>query len=172
MTGAERGIVQRGRVFGRFALAVAAGAALLLGSAGAASAAPAAHTAKPALAGATLTGAQIIFNTFDDDKDGDTFVRVTVSGTNGLAAVTSGFFGLFPDQTTKGPFRMTTRSAVSWESLTDNHVVISITPNGNDTWKFGFEVDLFFSDGSVEPEFLDFTVLSQSNRTGDFEFVF
>jgi hypothetical protein len=166
--------MDRGKKVGRFLLVMAAGTALLLGSAGAASAAPVSHAGgvTPHLAGATLTGATITFNTFNDDKDFDTFVRVTVTGTNGLAAVTSGFFGLFPDQSTRGPFRMTTRSGVTWESLTDNHVVISITPNGNDTWKFGFEVDLAFSDGSVEPEFLDFTVLSQSNRTGDFEFVF
>ncbi|SNY60176.1 hypothetical protein [Paractinoplanes atraurantiacus] len=153
----------------RFLVAAAAGMALLLGSAGAAAAAPA--TPAP-LAGATLTGASITFNTFNDDKDNDTFVRVTVNGDNGLAAVTSGFFGLFPDQSTKGPFNMTVRSGVRWESLTDNHVIITITPNGNDTWKFGFQVNLFFSDGSVEPEFLDFTTLSQSSRTGDYEFVF
>jgi hypothetical protein len=151
-----------------------AGVALLLGWTGAASAAPVSHASsvKPAATGAILTGAVITFNTFDDDKDGDTFVRATVTGANGLAAVTSGFFGLFPDQSTKGPFRMALRSGVTWDSLTDNHVHITITPNGNDTWKFGFEVDLTFSDGSFEPLFQDFTVLSQSNRDGDFEFVF
>jgi hypothetical protein len=160
-----------GRKLKRVLFAATASAALLLGSAGAASAAE--PQDGPALAGATLTGATITFNTFTDDKDFDTFVRATVNNANGsLAAVTSGFFGVFPDQTTRGPFRMTVRSGVSWESLTDNHVVITITPNGNDTWRFGFEVDLMFSDGSVEPEFLDFTTLTQSNRTVDFEFVF
>src|SRR3954453_15036719 len=162
--------MDRARMIRRLAVTLAAGAALLLGSTGAANAAT--NGTSPSLAGATLTGAQITFNTFNDDKDGDTFVRVTVNGDNGLAAVTSGFFGLFPDQSPRGPFRMTVRSGVKWETLTDNHVVITITPNGNDTWKFGFEADLMFSDGSIEPEFLDFTVLSQSSRTGDFEFVF
>jgi hypothetical protein len=166
--------MQSGKRIRRLLFAATATAALVLGSAGAASAASNTHAGgvKPTLAGATLTGATITFNTFNDDKDGDTFVRTTVTGTNGLAAVTSGFYGLFPDQSTHGPFNLTVRSGVTWESLTDNHVGITITPNGNDTWKFGFEVDLKFSDGSVEPEFQDFTVLSQGNRTGDYEFVF
>ncbi|WP_203906183.1 hypothetical protein [Rhizocola hellebori] len=160
---------------GRFLLAVAAGTALLFATASTASAATAVQSGgvAPAAVGANLTGATITFFTLDENKDDNTFVRVQVRDENGaLASTTSGFFGEFKDGTTRGPLPMTVRSGIKWETLTFNSVTISIVPDGNDTWRFGFEVDLFFSDGSVEPEFIDFVSLSQNHRSEAFEFVF
>jgi hypothetical protein len=160
----------------RLLIALAAVAAVLVTQAGTASAAPirlAPTAVRAPLASPVLTGATIKFFTFDDDKDFDTFLRADVLDSNGrLAALTTGFFGVFPDQTVRGPFAMSVRSGVTKDILDGGQVHLRIVPNGNDTWRFGFEVDLTFSDGSFEPVVVDSTQLTQNSRDGSFPFLF
>ncbi|MFL6075271.1 MAG: hypothetical protein ACJ73S_17895 [Mycobacteriales bacterium] len=140
--------------------ALVAGFALMFGGASAAHA----GTVHPDGPGATLTSASITFFTLDDDKDGDTQLTVQVLDNSGRAvAVFSGQPGLFDDQSTHTiPLRI--RSGVSFDSLSAGHLRISIQPNGDDTWKFGFEQDLNFSDGDFIPTLIDRTSLSEDNK--------
>src|SRR5207248_2244921 len=113
-----------------------------------------------------LTGATITFFTHDDDKDNDTFLNVQVVAPGGrVCAGLSGTFGLFPDQSTRGPFGLSVQSNVLKDSLPGGHLTISIQPNGNDTWRFGYQLDLTFSDGSVAHTSQAAVQLTQDSRT-------
>jgi len=113
-----------------------------------------------------LTGASITFFTHDDDKDNDTFLNVQVVAPGGrVCAGLSGTFGLFPDQSTRGPFGLSVQSNVLKDSLPGGHLTISVQPNGNDTWRFGYQLDLTFSDGSVAHTSQAAVQLTQDSRT-------
>jgi hypothetical protein len=158
--------------------ASAAAGALLLGGAGGAAAAPVRQTSAtshgstsaPGVANAVLSDANITFRTLDDDKDNDTFLRVRVfDSAHRLVAVTSGFFGPFPDQTTNGPFSFRIRSGIDLSALDGGTMEVSIVPNGNDTWKFAFDAEFNDADGGFLPvSSPDVVVLTQSHRTETF----
>src|SRR5262245_4373136 len=135
----------------------------MVGIAGQASA----TTSAPADVGAHINGASITFTTLDDDKDGDTFLSVVVKDRNNrVAARTSGFFGLFPDQTAITLPPMTIRPAATWDDIENGGTVtVSIAPNGNDTWKFAYELDLTYDDGDEGFHVNPGTSLSESHRT-------
>jgi hypothetical protein len=99
---------------------------------------------------ATLTGASITFHTTDtDDKDFDTNVTITVRQNDGvLAARISDDFGLFPNNSDSGPFRLVTENHSTRSSLESGSVEIHIEPVGDDRWTFNFFLDLVLSDGS------------------------
>jgi hypothetical protein len=151
--------------------AIGMAAALSLGAVSPASA----TTVHPHVApGSVLTSARITFFTDTDDKDGDTFVRVAVTDgqSNRLAALLNGFFGHFNDQTAAGPFGMVVRSGVTADALEGGNVQISITPNGHDTWNFSYELDLGFSDGSIEPVESGPISLNQDSRVSNLPILF
>jgi hypothetical protein len=96
-----------------------------------------------------LTEAQITFHTNDEDKNDDTHITMTVRGVDGtIAAPIDDDFGHFNDHSTNGPFGLLIINPASKESLSRGNVVIRIDPNGNDTWRFNFFLDLTFLDGS------------------------
>jgi hypothetical protein len=98
---------------------------------------------------AKLVGAQVSFHTNDEDKDDDTHVTVTVRDQNNVvAAVISSDFEHYDDNSDHGPYQLTIQNASSWYDLRAGTTTIDIDPNGNDTWRFNFNVDLTFSDGS------------------------
>lgn len=97
----------------------------------------------------TLTNASIKFHTNDDDKDGDTHVTVEVRDFNQVvAARIDSDFGKFRDQTDNGPFQLSVKNASTKTDMQRGNVTIRINPNGNDTWRFNFYLDLLFSDGT------------------------
>src|SRR5438105_8707167 len=99
--------------------------------------------------GVTLSEATISFHTNDDDKDFDTNVTVTVrDSSNVVAARISDDFGHFPDHSDNGPFNLAMQNPSSKEALQTGSVEIRIDPNGDDRWRFNFDLDLIFSDGS------------------------
>jgi hypothetical protein len=99
--------------------------------------------------GATLVRAEVSFHTNDEDKDDDTQVTVTVRDKDGgTAAQVSADWAHFDDNSDAGPFPLTVQQGRSWESMTAGRTTIAIDPNGHDTWRFNFHVDLVFSDGS------------------------
>lgn len=98
---------------------------------------------------ATLVGAQVTFHTNDEDKDDDTHVTVTVRGAdNTIAARIDDDFGVFHDHNNNGPFGLLVVNPTTKDALTRGNVTVRIDPNGNDTWRFNFFLDLLFSDGS------------------------
>ena len=96
-----------------------------------------------------LRNATIKFHTNDDDKDDDTHVTVTVHDHgNVIAARIDNDFGHFDDHSDNGPFGLIVRNRSEKGTLQSGSVTIRIDPNGHDTWKFNFDLDLFFDDGS------------------------
>ncbi|MGW7573398.1 hypothetical protein [Streptomyces sp. NPDC054765] len=96
----------------------------------------------PAAPGATLTDASITFFTLDDNKDSDTLLSIQVlDRSNRVAASATGFFGQFGDDTTHQiPLKL--RPGFTWDALQAGHLRLNIQPHGDDTWKFGYELDL------------------------------
>ncbi|MFI6055071.1 hypothetical protein ACIBCO_33910 [Streptomyces violascens] len=161
---------------GRAVASAAVVLAVVFGSAGAAHAvggsSPAASShdvssvhERLAAPGATLTGASITFFTLDDNKDSDTLLSIEVLDRNNkVAASATGFFGQFGDGTTR-PVTLKVRSGFTWDALQAGHLRLNIQPHGDDTWKFGYELDLNFSDGDFAPTIESRLSLSEDNKT-------
>jgi hypothetical protein len=98
----------------------------------------------------TLVGANITFHTNDEDKDDDTHVTVTVqdSTMTTVAAEISDNFGHFDNDSDAGPFQLVVVNSLTRDQLKTGNMTIAIKPNGHDTWRFNFFLDLRFSDGS------------------------
>jgi hypothetical protein len=96
----------------------------------------------------TLVGANITFHTNDEDKDNDTLVFVSVQKGTTVAAEIKDRFQHFSDHSDAGPFDLLMVKPLTRDQLKTGNMTIGITPNGNDTWRFNFFLDLRFSDGS------------------------
>jgi len=98
---------------------------------------------------AHLAAAFVTFTTNDDDKDFDTLVRVNVEDPFGRIAADFTDFGTqYVDNTVHGPFSMHPDTGVVAAALNTGRVRVQIVPNGHDTWRFGYELTLFFTDGT------------------------
>ena len=96
-----------------------------------------------------LANCTISFHTNDEDKDDDTHVTVRVfDAENTLSAIISDDFGHFNDHSDNGPYGLVIENPSTRESLQRGNIMIRIDPNGHDTWRFNFTLDLYFSDGS------------------------
>jgi hypothetical protein len=121
---------------------VAASAALLLGVAGTANAAP---KAAPNAVGATLTSATISLNTLVNTST-DSVVTISVLDVNGrVDAQAIGAFGQLGNGNIIVGLKV--RPNVRWETLVGGSVRIAF--NGDGTWAFGYHLDLVFSDGDI-----------------------
>jgi hypothetical protein len=97
---------------------------------------------------ATLVSAVASFHTNDDDKDWNTVLSIFLNkGARELAKVT-GISGLFPEHTDSGPFGLSVQGSILKKDLPGSSTRITITPVGNDMWRFNYHLDLAFSDGS------------------------
>ena len=98
---------------------------------------------------AILTRASVGFHTNDEDKDDDTRVDVTVRLIDQtVVASIADEFGHFDDQSDAGPFDLLITQATTRGALKAGSVAVKVEPNGNDTWRFNFFLDLFFDDGA------------------------
>ncbi|HST19346.1 MAG TPA: hypothetical protein VLK36_17025 [Gaiellaceae bacterium] len=96
---------------------------------------------------AVLTRASITFQTNDEDKDDDTLLDVTVALLDGtVVAQTSDVFATFHDNHEDGPFDLELVDPRTRGELKGGNVTLKISPNGNDTWRFNFFLDLLFDD--------------------------
>jgi|ERR1043165_8480712 hypothetical protein len=100
------------------------------------------------MADPTLVNANITFHTNDEDKDDDTVVYVSVQKGTTVAAQITDRFQHFNDHSDAGPFDLEIVTPLKRDELKTGNMTIAITPNGNDTWRFNFFLDLRFSDGS------------------------
>jgi hypothetical protein len=97
----------------------------------------------------TLSECQVSFHTNDEDKDDDTHITVTVRQRDGtIAARIDDDFGHFNDHSNNGPFGLLIVNPGDKVDLSQGNVTVRIDPNGNDTWRFNFFLDLMFADGS------------------------
>jgi hypothetical protein len=98
---------------------------------------------------AVLTRASVSFHTNDEDKDGDSRVEVTVRLMDQtVVASIADEFGHFDDHSEAGPFDLLITQAASRGALKTGSAAVKISPNGNDTWRFNFFLDLLFDDGA------------------------
>lgn len=98
---------------------------------------------------AVLTRASVTFHTNDDDKDDDSQVEVTVRLMDQMVVASiADEFGHFDDHSDAGPFDLLITQAASRGALKTGSVAVKISPNGNDTWRFNFFLDLLFDDGA------------------------
>ena len=96
-----------------------------------------------------LRNCNVKFHTNNEDKDSDTHVTVTVrDSSNVIAARVDNDFGHFDDNSDSGPFGVPVRNASSKAVMQTGNVTIRVDPNGHDTWRFNFDLDLLFDDGS------------------------
>jgi hypothetical protein len=120
----------------------------------------------------TLSEATITFNTPDggDDKDDNTKLQITLSTKFGGGFVRkiafSGFqtHGRFADGSVV-PINLPVQGVVRLSTIGDIKLKIEFEPDGDDTWKFKYGVDLKFSDGTVLNKSSDSEkLLSDGNR--------
>jgi hypothetical protein len=98
---------------------------------------------------AMLTRASVSFHTNDEDKDDNSRVEVTVRLMDGtVVASIADEFGHFDDHSDAGPFDLLITHAATRGALKTGSVAIKIEPNGDDTWRFNFFLDLLFEDGA------------------------
>ena len=89
---------------------------------------------------AVLSRASVTFHTNDEDKDNDTWVNVTVKLIDGSTGVTgtTDQFAHFGDNSDAGPFDLIPVKQATRGELKTGSVTVSISPNGNDTWRMNF----------------------------------
>ena len=93
----------------------------------------------------TVSNLGITFRTGDDDKDDDTGLSVSIGDVTSWSQSGN---ELFKDQSTS-PTKPLNPSSVALSSLSGQTLKIAISPNGNDTWKFGFTLAGTRSDGKA-----------------------
>jgi hypothetical protein len=98
---------------------------------------------------ALLIRVSVSFHTNDEDKDDDSRVDVTVRLMDQtVVASIADEFGHFDDHSDAGPFDLLIKQAAIRGELKTGSVAVKIEPNGNDTWRFNFFLDLLFDDGA------------------------
>lgn len=98
---------------------------------------------------ALLIRVSVSFHTNDEDKDDDSRVDVTVRLMDQtVVASIADEFGHFDDHSDAGPFDLLIKQAATRGELKTGSVAVKIEPNGNDTWRFNFFLDLLFDDGA------------------------
>lgn len=118
---------------------------------------------------ANLRNANISFHTNDEDKDHDTHVTVLVKDCNNVVvARISNDFGHFNDNSDAGPYALRVTHSSSKTCLQKGAVTVRVDPNGHDTWRFNFFLDLYFADGSRLSGGADGLSLSHNSRQQSF----
>jgi hypothetical protein len=118
---------------------------------------------------AILTRASVSFHTNGEDKDDNTRVEVTVHLMDQtVVASIADEFGHFDDHTDAGPFDLLITQAATRGMLKTGSVAVKIKPEGHDTWRFNFFLDLLFEDAAHLIAWANGLEVSQSRREQSF----
>ena len=118
---------------------------------------------------ALLTRASVSFHTNGEDKDDDTRVEVTVRLMDQtVVASIADEFGHFDDDSDAGPFDLLITQAATRGMLKTGSVAVKIKPEGRDTWRFNFFLDLLFDDEAHLIAWANGLEVSQSRREQSF----
>jgi len=113
---------------------------------------------------ATLTSAEAVFETLDNDKDHDSIVCITVKNGNTVIASSCNSGGHWNDHTNHTVALDVgtgwTRSALAGRTKTE----LSFSTNGNDKWEFNYILRLTWSDGNTSEIRYNGQVLTQDDR--------
>ena len=116
----------------------------------------------------SLKNCRVRFHTNDEDKDHDTHVTFTVRDSGGrIAARIDSDFGHFDDQSDFETF-VPIRNQSSAAEMQAGSVTVRVDPNGHDTWRFNFDLDLVFDDNSRLGGGQAGISLDQNNRESTF----
>ena len=102
------------------------------------------------LAQRTIQSIYVTFNTTNDDKDWDTWIRFQVQSSDGswLGTQEGTFGGSFPNNSSY-TYALTLGNPYYKEYLLSNsYFYVLMIPNGHDTWNFGWIVTVIFNDGT------------------------
>jgi hypothetical protein len=111
-----------------------------------------------------LTAASARFHTNNDDKDGDTVLSIYVDGPMGRVAQVEGIQGHFDDNSDNGPFALTIVRPIARFEIPVCRTRVHIDPNGHDTWRFNYEIDLIFDDAPPAAKNWNGLALDQNSR--------
>ncbi|MFI5956394.1 hypothetical protein [Cryptosporangium sp. NPDC051539] len=92
---------------------------------------------------AVLTAADITFTTREPTSERATLLVEVLTSRNEVAAYLSGDFDEGP-----GPYALPVRAGVPATDLLTGHLGLIVTPIPRDSWRFGYEVTLHYSDGT------------------------
>jgi hypothetical protein len=94
-----------------------------------------------------VTAVRVVFHTLDDDKDWDTELAMYVYGPRrNLVAQRDRQLGKFRDGTNIA-FDLTMFDTLDEDEIDASFSTLEINPNGDDTWRFDYEIDFFLEDG-------------------------
>lgn len=107
-----------------------------------------------------FTNMTITFHTTNEDKDHDTRVEIFIVKANGQPALAYLDIGGgnqphvpnvgFPNNSTSQAYVVPTFGpGFTLQDRPNLAILIKITPNGHDTWRFGYDAVLHFADGST-----------------------
>lgn len=98
---------------------------------------------------AVLTGVNLTFVTFDDNKDAESWSDITIfARTGAVAAQLNGRFPEFPEDSAAGPFAFTVKPGITAADLSTGLFRYEFIAYEHDTWIFGYGVTMYFSDGT------------------------
>ena len=118
---------------------------------------------------AVLTRASVSFHTNGEDKDDNSRVEVTVRLMDQtVVASIADEFGHFDDHSDAGPFDLLFTQAATRGALKTGSVAVKIEPNGDDTWRFNFFLDLLFEDGAHLVAWANGLEVTESRREQSF----
>lgn len=106
----------------------------------------------PTLKSATLSG---ITPDGGDDKDDDTNLRISLFVDYGggfvqtVAATDFQAYGRFADRQPWGPLDIPVKGTFTLDNVAKLKGRLEFQPNGDDTWRFTYTLNLNFSDGTV-----------------------
>ncbi|MFD3268636.1 hypothetical protein ACE3MS_00565 [Paenibacillus dendritiformis] len=95
-----------------------------------------------------LVSAQAWFHTNDDDKDHDTGLTITIEKGHDLFAKSDVIMGTFDNHSDNGPYGLHLLGQISKSQLEGATTPLSIQPDGNDTWRFNYFLELGYNDGT------------------------
>lgn len=97
--------------------------------------------------GPKVTEVTAVFLTRDDNKDWDTELDIYVyDGRRSIVAQRARQMGEFGEGTNI-PLKLDRFGVIAEEDIDSCSTTLVIVPNGNDTWRFDYEVDFSFEDG-------------------------
>jgi hypothetical protein len=133
----------------------------------------------PSVHAQKVTAAKIVFDTYSprgDDKDPDTNVTVELRTKEGteykrLIAKKEKFDG---DKKYKDPSRnekeLDIQGSLTRQDIDGVKVYIHMEPNGNDTWRFHYKIQIQFDNGTILEKGEDGIELTQDSKTHEHVF--
>ncbi|AIG27434.1 hypothetical protein EGH10_20875 [Brevibacillus laterosporus] len=116
-----------------------------------------------------VTLAYVYFHSNDNDLNNKTPINVYLKKSDGIIIAQNAYEGGLSDHSDLGFDLYFTQPNIKREDLAGGTIVVTIDPHGEDTWKFNFQLLLYFSDNNY-PDRYEWSgnELSEDNITKSF----